>query len=97
MNADPPGVTEVRIHIPGRTEILCSSSGPLPPNDTRGMPREGGPRPSALPAGGALLIGMDSSGDVQNVCGVPNFGHEGTAIEAQAFAIMMEAAGSKIR
>jgi unsaturated rhamnogalacturonyl hydrolase len=40
---------------------------------------------------------MDSFGYVQSVCGAPNFDRQGTSTEAQAFAIMMEAAGSKIR
>lgn len=40
---------------------------------------------------------MDSFGYVQSVCGAPNFDRLGTSAEAQAFAIMMEAAGSKIR
>jgi len=39
---------------------------------------------------------MDSFGYVQNVCGAPNFDRQGTSTEAQAFAIMMEAAGSKL-
>ncbi len=38
---------------------------------------------------------MDSYGYVQSVCGAPNFDHQGTSTEAQAFAIMMEAASSK--
>jgi rhamnogalacturonyl hydrolase YesR len=40
---------------------------------------------------------MDSFGYVQSVCGAPNFDRQGTSTEAQAFAIMMEAAGSKLR
>ena len=40
---------------------------------------------------------MDSFGYVQSVCGAPNFDRQGTSTEAQAFAMMMEAAGSKIR
>jgi len=39
---------------------------------------------------------MDSFGYVQNVCGAPNFDRQGTSTEAQAFAVMMEAAGSKL-
>ena len=39
---------------------------------------------------------MDSFGYVQSVCGAPNFDRQGTSTEAQAFAIMMEAAGSKL-
>ena len=38
---------------------------------------------------------MDSYGYVQSVCGAPNFDRQGTSTEAQAFAIMMEAASSK--
>ena len=40
---------------------------------------------------------MDSFGFVQSVCGAPNFDRPGTSTEAQAFAMMMEAAGSKLR
>ena len=40
---------------------------------------------------------VDSFGYVQGVCGAPNFDRQGTSTEAQAFAIMMEAAGSRIR
>jgi rhamnogalacturonyl hydrolase YesR len=39
---------------------------------------------------------MDSLGYVQSVCGAPNFDRQGTSTEAQAFAIMMEAAGRKL-
>ncbi len=39
---------------------------------------------------------MDSFGYVQSVCGAPNFDRQGTSTEAQAFAIMMEAAGRKV-
>ena len=39
---------------------------------------------------------MDSSGYIQSVCGAPNFDRQGTSTEAQAFAIMMEAASSKL-
>jgi len=39
---------------------------------------------------------MDSYGYVQSVCGAPNFDRQGTSTEAQAFAIMMEAVGSKL-
>lgn len=39
---------------------------------------------------------MDSFGYVQSVCGAPNFESPGTSTEAQAFAIMMEAASSKL-
>jgi len=40
---------------------------------------------------------MDSFGYVQSVCGAPNFDRQGTSTEAQAFAIMMEAASSRLR
>lgn len=39
---------------------------------------------------------MDRFGYVQHVCGAPSFDKSGTSTEAQAFAIMMEAAGGKI-
>jgi unsaturated rhamnogalacturonyl hydrolase len=39
---------------------------------------------------------MDRFGYVQHVCGAPNFDRSGTSTEAQAFAIMMEAAGRKV-
>jgi unsaturated rhamnogalacturonyl hydrolase len=39
---------------------------------------------------------MDRFGYVQHVCGAPNFDRSGTSTEAQAFAIMMEAAGQKV-
>ena len=39
---------------------------------------------------------MDAYGYVQSVCGAPNFDRPGTSTEAQAFAIIMEAAGSKL-
>src|SRR5271166_3620750 len=42
------------------------------------------------------LAKMDSFGYVQSVCGAPNFESPGTSTEAQAFAIMMEAASSKL-
>jgi rhamnogalacturonyl hydrolase YesR len=38
---------------------------------------------------------MDAYGYVQGACGAPNFDRPGTSTEAQAFCIMMEAAGSK--
>jgi unsaturated rhamnogalacturonyl hydrolase len=38
---------------------------------------------------------MDAFGYVQGVCGAPNFDRPGTSTEAQAFCIMMEAAGVK--
>jgi len=40
---------------------------------------------------------MDRYGYVQSVCGAPNFDRPGTSTEAQAFAIMMEAAGARVR
>lgn len=45
----------------------------------------------------AARANMDPFGYVQSVCGAPNFDRQGTSTEAQAFAIMMEAAGSKVR
>jgi len=39
---------------------------------------------------------MDGFGYVQHVCGAPDFEHSGTSTEAQAFAIMMEAAAQKL-
>jgi len=39
---------------------------------------------------------MDQFGYVQHVCGAPDFDRPGTSTEAQAFAIMMEAAGRKL-
>jgi len=39
---------------------------------------------------------MDRFGYVQHVCGAPDFDRSGTSTEAQAFAIMMEAAGRKL-
>jgi rhamnogalacturonyl hydrolase YesR len=39
---------------------------------------------------------MDHFGYVQHVCGAPDFNRSGTSTEAQAFAIMMEAAGHKL-
>ena len=39
---------------------------------------------------------MDRFGYVQHVCGSPHFDHPGLSTEAQAFAIMMEAAGEKV-
>ncbi len=39
---------------------------------------------------------MDALGYVQDVCGAPHFDRSGTSTEAQAFCIMMEAAGSKV-
>jgi rhamnogalacturonyl hydrolase YesR len=38
---------------------------------------------------------MDVYGYVQGACGAPNFDRSGTSTEAQAFCIMMEAAGSR--
>jgi hypothetical protein len=39
---------------------------------------------------------MDADGYVQGARGAPNFDRPGTSTEAQAFCIMMEAAGSKL-
>jgi rhamnogalacturonyl hydrolase YesR len=39
---------------------------------------------------------MDGVGYVQGVCGAPNFDRPGTSTEAQAFCILMEAAGAKL-
>jgi unsaturated rhamnogalacturonyl hydrolase len=46
---------------------------------------------------GAARAQMDRFGYIQHVCGAPNFDHSGTSAEAQAFAIMMEAAGRKVQ
>ena len=40
---------------------------------------------------------MDSFGYVQGVCGAPNFDRSGLSAEGQAFAIMMEAAGDRVK
>ncbi len=39
---------------------------------------------------------MDSSGFIQGACGAPDFDRPGVSTEAQAFCILMEAAGSKL-
>ena len=39
---------------------------------------------------------LDRYGYVQHVCGAPEFERSGTSTEAQAFAMMMEAAGEKV-
>jgi hypothetical protein len=39
---------------------------------------------------------MDADGYVQGACGAPNFDRPGVSTEAQAFCILMEAAGSKL-
>lgn len=44
----------------------------------------------------AARLKMDADGFVQGACGAPNFDRPGTSAEAQAFCIMMEAAGSKL-
>jgi len=44
----------------------------------------------------AARVQMDRFGYVQHVCGAPDFDRSGTSTEAQAFAIMMEAAGHKL-
>jgi len=43
----------------------------------------------------AARLKMDSDGFVQGACGAPSFSSPGPSTEAQAFAIMMEAAGSR--
>jgi len=43
----------------------------------------------------AARLKMDSYGFVQGACGAPSFDRPGPSTEAQAFAIMMEAAGSR--
>jgi len=44
----------------------------------------------------AARLKMDDDGFVQGACGAPNFNRPGISTEAQAFCIMMEAAGSKL-
>jgi rhamnogalacturonyl hydrolase YesR len=44
----------------------------------------------------AARLKMDADGYVQGACGAPNFDRPGPSTEAQAFCIMMEAAGSKL-
>jgi rhamnogalacturonyl hydrolase YesR len=44
----------------------------------------------------AARLKMDADGYVQGACGAPNFDRPGTSTEAQAFCILMEAAGSKL-
>lgn len=39
---------------------------------------------------------VDTQGLVQGVCGSPSFDHPGTAVEGQAFFLLMEAAASKV-
>jgi len=53
-------------------------------------------RPAADKMRDAMRGKMDSYGYVQSVCGAPNFDRQGTSTEAQAFAIMMEAASVKL-
>lgn len=43
----------------------------------------------------AARMKMDAFGYVQGACGAPNFDRSGTSTEAQAFCIMMEAAGAR--
>lgn len=43
----------------------------------------------------AARVKMDASGFVQGACGAPNFDRPGTSTEAQAFCILMEAAGGR--
>ncbi len=44
----------------------------------------------------AARLKMDDDGYIQGVCGAPNFNRPGVSTEAQAFCILMEAAGSKL-
>ncbi|MFZ1085468.1 MAG: glycoside hydrolase family 88 protein [Terracidiphilus sp.] len=44
----------------------------------------------------AARLKMDADGYVQGACGAPNFDRPGPSTEAQAFCILMEAAGSKV-
>jgi rhamnogalacturonyl hydrolase YesR len=44
----------------------------------------------------AARLKMDADGYVQGACGAPNFDRPGVSTEAQAFCILMEAAGSKL-
>ncbi|MGA2277880.1 MAG: glycoside hydrolase family 88 protein [Terracidiphilus sp.] len=44
----------------------------------------------------AARLMMDESGYVQGACGAPNFDRPGRSTEAQAFCILMEAAGAKL-
>jgi rhamnogalacturonyl hydrolase YesR len=44
----------------------------------------------------AARLKMDADGYVQGACGAPNFNRPGVSTEAQAFCILMEAAGSKL-
>jgi rhamnogalacturonyl hydrolase YesR len=44
----------------------------------------------------AARLKMDADGYVQGACGAPNFNRPGVSTEAQAFCVMMEAAGSKL-
>lgn len=53
-------------------------------------------RPHADRMRAAARLKMDADGYVQGACGAPNFNRSGISTEAQAFCIMMEAAGSKL-
>jgi rhamnogalacturonyl hydrolase YesR len=44
----------------------------------------------------AARLKMDTDGYVQGACGAPSFNRPGISTEAQAFCILMEAAGSKL-
>jgi hypothetical protein len=44
----------------------------------------------------AARLKMDADGYVQGACGAPNFNRPGISTEAQAFCILMEAAGCKL-
>jgi rhamnogalacturonyl hydrolase YesR len=58
------------------------------------LPASYNPRADRMRA--AARLKMDADGFVQGACGAPNFDRPGTSAEAQAFCIMMEAAGSKL-
>ena len=52
-------------------------------------------RPHADNMRAAARLKMDADGYVQGACGAPSFDRPGPSTEAQAFCIMMEAAGSR--
>ena len=52
-------------------------------------------RPHANAMRAAARLKMDADGYVQGACGAPSFDRPGPSTEAQAFCIMMEAAGSR--
>jgi len=51
-------------------------------------------RPAADRLRAAAHRKVDDAGLVQDVCGAPDFGHPGTAVEGQAFFLLMEAAAA---